>query len=211
MTAGFIIAGTSTGIGKTVFAAALVQVLGAHYWKPVQSGLEGETDSEVVARLAGVARDRIVPEAYRLALPASPHIAARREGIEIAADRLGLPRGGRPLVVETAGGLLVPLSMRLPQIDMIKRWQLPVILCAATTLGTINHTLLSLEALRARTIPVHGVAFIGEASDEAEQTIAELGRVRRLGRLPHLDQLTPTALASSFAASFKLVDFATAA
>lgn len=207
MTAGFLIAGTGTGIGKTVFAAALVQALGATYWKPVQSGLEDETDSETVARLAGIGADRIVPEAYRLALPASPHIAARRENIEIVAERLHLPAVALPLVVETAGGLLVPLSMRLLQIDMIKRWGLPVILCASTQLGTINHTLLSLDALRARTIAVHGVAFIGAAAEEAEQTIVELGRVRRLGRLPLLDPLAAAALATAFAGNFRLADF----
>ena len=207
MTAGFVIAGTGTGIGKTVFAAALTRALDAAYWKPVQSGLDGETDSQAVARLAGLPGGRVLPEAYRLALLASPHMSAEREAIDIRAERLALPVTSRPLIVETAGGVLVPLSTRLLQIDMIARWGLPVVLVAGTELGTINHSLLSLEALRARAIPVHGVAFVGDAVEAVEQTIADLGRVRRLGRLPRIAALTPAKLADAFARNFSVEDF----
>ncbi len=134
----FVVTGTDTGVGKTVFSAALAAALGASYWKPVQSGLEAETDSETVRRLSGLSQDRILPEAYRLKLPASPHIAAAREGIGIEASRLAIPARPGPLVIEGAGGLLVPLAPDLLQIDLFASWGLPVILCALTSLGTIN-------------------------------------------------------------------------
>ncbi len=204
----FVIAGTDTNVGKTVFSAALVGALGARYWKPIQAGIEGGTDSVLVARLAGLPPGRILSSAYELALPASPHIAARREGIDIRQRMLGLPAVDGPLVVETAGGVLVPLSLRLLQVDVIAYWQKPVVLCARTALGTINHTLLSLEALRRRRVPVHGVAFIGGPEPEVEATIVTLGQVRRLGRLAWLDPLDPTSLRAAFADGFDLRDFA---
>lgn len=173
----FIVSGTDTDVGKTVFCAGLAGMLGARYWKPVQAGLPG--DSETVAELAGV---EILPEAYRLELPASPHQAAAAEGIMIEPDGLVPPDG--PLVIEGAGGLMVPLTSTTLFLDVFARWRIPLILCARTRLGTINHTLLSIEALRARDIPLHGVAFVGEANEENEMTIAGIGRVRRLGRLP---------------------------
>lgn len=208
MAAAFVVAGTDTNVGKTVFAAALAGALGAKYWKPIQAGNAGESDSDAVARLAGLSKIRIVKSAYALALPASPHLAARHEGIDIRQRMLGMPaatRGG--LVVETAGGVMVPLSLRLLQIDVMAFWQKPVILCARTTLGTINHTLLSLEALRRRRVPVHGVAFIGDAEPEVEATIVAFGRVRRLGRLPWLDPLDAATLRAAFAGGFDVGDF----
>lgn len=203
-----IVAGTDTGVGKTVLAAALAAAIGAAYWKPVQAGLDGETDSDVVRRLGGLPPERVLPEAYRLRLPASPHIAAAAEGIEIDSESLRVPDMAVSLVIEGAGGLLVPLSPHLIQIDQFKSWDAPVIVCARTALGTINHTLLSLEALRARRIEVLGVAFIGDAADAAERTIADLGRVRRLGRLPTLVSLTPATLRAAFAAAFDIRDIA---
>jgi dethiobiotin synthetase len=207
MTPRFVVAGTDTDVGKTVFAAALVAALEGCYWKPVQAGLAGETDREIVRRLSGVPESRLLPEVYRLTTPASPHVAAERDGIEIDVARLMLPRTERPLVVEPAGGLMVPLTRRFLQIDLLARWGIPVILCAATRLGTINHSLLSIEALRRRAIPLHGIAFIGEEQADTEGTIAEMGDVRRLGRLPHLDPLDTATLRAAFDAHFRLADF----
>jgi dethiobiotin synthetase len=204
----FIVTGADTGIGKTVFSAALAGALGASYWKPIQAGLEGETDSEAVRRLSGLPPARILIEAYRLGLPASPHIAAAREGARIEAGHLAIPPHTGPLVIEGAGGLMVPLSPDLLQIAVFASWGLPVILCARTSLGTINHTLLSLEALARRSIPVHGVAFIGEPAEEAESAIASFGKARRLGRLPPLAPLDAATLADAFRATFNLRDFA---
>jgi dethiobiotin synthetase len=202
-----VVAGTDTDVGKTVLAAALAAALDGCYWKPVQCGLDGGTDSETVQRLSGLPSARILPEAYRFKTPASPHIAAAREGISIDPDRLALPQVARPLIVEPAGGLMVPLTNSTLQIDLIARWGAPVILCSATRLGTINHSLLSIEALRRRAIPLIGIAFIGEEQADSERTIAEMGNVRRLGRLPQLDPLTPATLRAVFEQHFELGDF----
>lgn len=201
-----IVTGTDTGIGKTVFAAALTAALGAHYWKPVQSGLEETTDSETVRRIGGVPAKRILPEAYRLKLPASPHLAAEQDGVEIDPERLALPPHD-PLVVEGAGGLMVPLTRRLLTIDQFARWGLPVVLCARTRLGTINHSLLSIEALKARGIPVKGIAFIGEEMADSQSVIAAFSGTKILGRLPILPELTPERLARALADAFDLRDF----
>jgi dethiobiotin synthetase len=203
----FIVTGTDTGIGKTVFSAALAGALGASYWKPVQAGLEGETDSENVRRLSGLGADRILPEAYRLKLPASPHIAAAREGLAVERGRLAIPARPGPLVIEGAGGLMVPLSPDLLQIDVFASWGLPVILCARTSLGTINHTLLSLEAMARRSINLHGIAFTGDGDEEVESAILGFGKARHLGRLPPLVPLDADNLAEAFRANFRLSDF----
>ncbi|MBK5567444.1 dethiobiotin synthase [Ensifer sp. SSB1] len=207
MTPRFIITGTDTGIGKTLFSAALTDALCGCYWKPVQSGLDEETDSEAVARLGRIPPERILPEAYRLRTPASPHRSARIDGVSIAPESLLPPAVIRPLVIEGAGGLLVPLTEKTVFADLFARWQIPVILCARTGLGTINHTLLSLEALRRRAIPVLGVAFVGDEQADSEAIIAALGAVRRLGRLPRLDPLTPDRLRQAFRDNFDIDDF----
>lgn len=203
-----VVAGTDTGIGKTVFSSGLANLLGAKYWKPIQAGLEGETDTEVVARLGGLPADRIVPERYRLRTPASPHHSAEIDGVRIDVDSLCPPDPEeRPLVIEGAGGLMVPLSGGKLYIDVFERWRLPVVLCARTQLGTINHSLLSMEALRNRQIDVLGIAFIGERNPETESAICEIGRVRWLGRLPWLSALMPEALQAAFKAAFMRDDF----
>lgn len=198
----FVVTGTDTGIGKTVFSAALAGALGLPYWKPIQSGLEEETDSEAVARLAGV---RVHPEAWRLVTPASPHLAAEIDGVTIDADVLAPPPGD--LLIEGAGGALVPVTRTMLYAELFARWQIPVIVCARTALGTINHSLLTIEALKARHVPIHGIAFVGEAAPDSEAIIAALSGAKRLGRLPHLDPLTPEALAAAFAANFNIADF----
>ena len=202
-----VVTGTDTGIGKTRFAAALVAALDGCYWKPVQAGLDEPTDSGIVAALSGLPAERILPEAYRLRAPLSPHRAAELEGITIAVDALNPPATDRPLVIEGAGGVLVPLDATTLYADLFARWQLPVILCARTALGTINHSLLSIEALRARNTPIRGLVFIGDANEDSEATIARVGQVKRLGRLPWLDPLDGAALRSNFAANFDIRDF----
>lgn len=204
-----VVTGTDTGVGKTVFAAALTGALAARYWKPVQAGPDedGGSDALKVARLAGIAPGLVHPEAYRLATPCSPHRAAEIDGVTIDPARLALPQGEGPLVIEGAGGVLVPLTRGWLYADQFVRWGAPVVLVARTGLGTINHTLLSLEALRARGVAVLGVAFVGEGNADSEATIAAMGKVRRLGRLPWLERLEPAALAAAFAANFSIADF----
>lgn len=199
----FVVTGTDTGIGKTIFSAALAQATGTPYWKPIQSGLEEETDTEVVVRLAGVP---IRPEAYRLITPASPHLAAEIDVVNIDLETLTPPPGN--LIIEGAGGALVPVTRTTLYADLFAKWQVPVIVCARTALGTINHSLLTIEALRSRNVPIHGLAFLGDAVEDSEAIIAAISGVRRLGRLPIIDPLNSETLAKAFAAGFDRSDFA---
>ena len=200
-----VVSGTDTGIGKTVFAAGLATALGAHYWKPIQSGLLDGADGETVATL-GVTR--VLPEAYRLTEPLSPHRSAELDGVTLDPARLVLPAVDGPLVVEGAGGVLVPVTRELLFADLFARWGAPVVLVSRTGLGTINHSLLSIEALRARRVPLLGIAFVGEANEDNEATIAAIGGIKRLGRLPILDPLDAANLGAAFAEHFRTKDFA---
>jgi len=203
----FVITGTDTGIGKTVFAAALAGALDGSYWKPIQSGLDEETDSEMVARLSGLEPSRILPEAWRLQTPASPHLSAEIDGILINSKTLQFPEIERPLIIEGAGGLFVPLTRNETYIDVFSRWKQPIILCARTALGTINHTLLSIEALRQRNIPIVGIAFIGDEFSDTQAVIKEMSGIAVLGRLPFLDDLNASTLRSAFETHFDLSHF----
>jgi dethiobiotin synthetase len=202
-----VIAGTDTGIGKTVFSAAVTDALGACYWKPIQSGLDEETDSETVLRLGRITSQRILPEAWRLKTPVSPHLSAELDEVTLDPDALQPPETNLPLIIEGAGGLLVPLTRHKTFADVFARWQIPVVLCARTGLGTINHTLLSLEAMRQRRIPVLGVAFIGDTYPDTQRIIEEMGNVRILGRLPRLEPLTPDTLRRAFRENFDTSSF----
>jgi dethiobiotin synthetase len=199
-----VICGTDTDVGKTVVSALVVQGLGAHYWKPVQSGLEGGGDSGRVRNLLQLSPERLLPEAYRLEAPVSPHWAAERMGLTIDPERLALPDAQRcpgPLVVETAGGLLVPLRRDWLQIEQIERWGLPVLLVARSGLGTLNHTLLSLEALRRRGLEVLGLVLNGPLHPDNPRTLEALGDVPVLAELPPLDPLNAAALQRQWLAS----------
>lgn len=201
-----VVTGTDTNVGKTVFAAALTAAIGACYWKPVQAGLDDGTDAGTLAIL-GVHTDRILPEAYRLTTPCSPHRAAELDGVTIDPDQLTPPETAGPLIVEGAGGALVPVTRALLYADLFARWGHPVVVVARTELGTINHSLLTIEALRARDVPIMGVAFIGDAQPDSEATICSLGGVRRLGRLPRLSVLTTETLGAAFRDGFRLEHF----
>lgn len=214
MKSAIVITGTDTDIGKTVFAAALCEALGGSYWKPVQAGTQGGTDRETVRRLTGLGEERLPAERYVLSQPLSPHRAAELDGITIdfeALTRLPPSPGPGPLIIEGAGGLMVPLTREHLVIDLIGRWQAPVVLCARTALGTINHSLLSIEALKRRAIPILGIAFIGEAMADTERTIIDFTGVKRLGRLPRLPSLDPASLKSAFTQGFAVGDFVTTA
>ncbi|MEO5345736.1 MAG: dethiobiotin synthase [Magnetococcus sp. YQC-9] len=192
---GLFVTGTDTGVGKSVAAAWLVGRLGACYWKPVQSGLEEESDSRVVARLSG--GGRTLPERFRLNAPLSPHESARRDGITIRLEDFTLPDAGDAcLIVEGAGGVLVPLNHRDRMVDLMVRLALPVVVVARTTLGTINHTLLTLEALRRRDLEILGVILCGEPNVVNRTAITDHGAVSIIAEIPRLDPLTPEALAA---------------
>lgn len=189
-----VICGTDTDVGKTVVSALLVQGLGARYWKPVQSGLDGGGDSGRLQTLLQLPAPRLLPEAYRLQTPVSPHWAAELEGISIDPTRLALPAVDGPLVVETAGGLLVPLRRDWLQIEQLAVWGRPVLLVARSGLGTLNHTLLSVEALRSRGIPLLGLVLNGPLHPDNPGTLASLAQTPVLAQLPPLEPLTAAAL-----------------
>jgi len=205
-----LVTATDTDVGKTVVSAMLTLALDAIYWKPIQAGLTDGTDVERVATLTGLPEDRFRPERYILREPLSPHRAAELDGVEIDPRQLELPAdipSNRWLIIEGAGGVLVPLNRRMLQIDLFALWHAPAILCARTTLGTINHTLLSLAALKRGGIAVLGIIFVGESMPDTERTIVEFGGTRSLGRVPPLPRLDASALKAAFAASFDRRDF----
>ncbi len=194
--AGVFVTGTDTGIGKTLVSACLARSWGADYWKPLQTGLADEPgDSDAVRRLAGCDPARIHPPALELRAPLSPEDAARLEAVSIETGRLVLPPGDRPLVVEGAGGVLVPIAPDLLTADLIARLALPAVLVARSTLGTINHTLLSLEALRARGVMVAGVILNGPPSPGNRAAIERHGGVGVLAELPPLGSPDAAAVA----------------
>jgi len=191
---GFFVTGTDTDVGKTVISAWLVARLDGCYWKPVQAGNHPETDSAIVQRLTGVRPDRILPEAYVLPEPIAPHEAARRAGIAIDMQKLVPPPCDRLLVVEGAGGVLVPLTDNAFVIDLARELELPVILVSRSTLGTINHTLLSLEAIRRRGLVLAGVVVNGPETPHNRAAIERYGQVEIIAEIPWLDQVTPSTL-----------------
>ncbi|MBB4383211.1 dethiobiotin synthase [Bradyrhizobium sp. SBR1B] len=203
-----VVTGTGFEVGKTVFCAGLVNLLGASYWKPIQLGLEAETDSECVARLASLSPDRIVPESYRLQTTTWPNYSTELDGARIETESLKPPAiADRPLVIEATGGLMEPLNCTSLYIDVLESWRFPVVLGASTASDTINCSLLSIEALRRRHIDILGIAFVGERNSDAVTAICEIGRVRWLGRLPWIAHLSAEALQAAFKASFLCDDF----
>lgn len=207
MSKGFIVSGTDTGIGKTTVAAMLLLALDGLYWKPIQSGTQDGTDMQRVRALTLLPGDRFVPERYVLSQPLSPHRAAELDDVAIEPEALAVPAAARTLVIEGAGGLLVPITRRLLQIDLFADWRLPIILCARTALGTINHTLLSIEALRGRRLQLHGLIFVGDDNPDNMRTIAEFSGARILGHVPRLQSIDRAALLDAFARGFRREDF----
>ena len=187
------ITGIGTGVGKTLISAIVTEALGAHYWKPVQAGFADGTDSEWVGeRISTVdaqgvgagAASRVVPEVYKLKLPASPHIAAREEGAVISLDAIAaaLPPA-RPLVIEGAGGLLVPLNEREFVLDLVKKLEANVILVSRNYLGSINHSLLTAGICRSHGLKVVGWIF-NDQYLHYEQEIVPWSGVPRIGSIP---------------------------
>jgi dethiobiotin synthase len=199
-----IVTGSDTGIGKTVVCAMLTLALEGIYWKPIQSGTDGGTDTQRVQAMTNLPPSHFLPERYVLRAPLSPHRASELDGISIAVESLDLPQSGenRWLIVEGAGGVLVPIDRQTLQIALFSRWRAPVLVVARTTLGTINHTLLTLEALQRRAIKVIGIIFVGDSMPDTERTIAEFGGVKSLGRLPILPALDAGTLREAFATHF---------
>lgn len=201
----YFVTGTDTGIGKTTVAALLCAALDAMYWKPIQTGVRGSEDASsdrrTVMRLAGIPASRTIPENYIFKPPVSPHLAAERAGVRIDLRAVKLPRiaADENLIVEGAGGVLVPINRRETMVDLMRRLKLPVLLVARTALGTINHTLLSVAALRAARLRVHGVIMVGPRDRlENRAAIERYGDVRVVGYLPWMKKLDRASLLSAF-------------
>jgi len=205
---GFFVTGTDTDVGKTVVSAWLLTHLDALYWKPVQAGTEPETDSMTVRRLAGLSADRILPEAYVLPEAIAPHEAARRAGVTIDMAKLEAPATDRLLVVEGAGGLMVPITDKAYMIDLAADLDLPIILVARSTLGTINHTLLSIEAIRRRGLPLAGVVMSGPETPHNRAAIERYGQIEIIAEIPWLESINRSVL-KSIQPEFDLMKLAT--
>ena len=168
---GIAVAGIGTGVGKTFVAAILTEALQADYWKPVQAGNLDFTDTDFVRQHTSNKKSFFHPEAYRLSQPMSPHAAAKIDGIQIALDKLSIPSSSKTIVIELAGGLMVPLNDSYLNIDLLKQWKLPVVLVSQNYLGSINHTLLSIEVLKQHGILLTGIIFNGERNAATEDFI----------------------------------------
>jgi dethiobiotin synthetase len=196
------VTGTDTDVGKTVAAAALLhRYRGSRrirYWKPIQTGIEQDDDTSEVRRLGACLDDEVLARGIRLPCPVSPHLSARQSGRTIELRTLVADIAVEPRsdcwVVEGAGGVLVPVNESALMVDLMVLLALPIVIVARTKLGTINHTLLTIETLRGRSLEIAGVVLIGDRNPDNRQAIEHFGHVRVLGELPHLDPLTPEAL-----------------
>ena len=202
MLRGIFVTGTGTGVGKTVVAAALFhryrRSAPLRYWKPVQTGIEGDDDTATVSRLTGCRHGDLLEGGIRLPRPVSPHLAARLSGQRIAVSEvvaIVMREPSTPWIIEGAGGVLVPLNDSETMVDLMCELAIPVVIAAQSTLGTINHTLLTIEALRACRLRVAGVVMVGPPDAENRAAIEHHGNVTVLGELPLLEPLTMAALA----------------
>ena len=183
------ILGIHTGIGKTISSAVLAEAMGADYWKPVQAGME-ERDAATVRSLLTNGHERVHEEAIKLSQPMSPHAAAQIDGVEIDFTKFVWPQTGKTLLVETAGGILSPMSSTTTMADFVTHYNLPAILITQNYLGSINHTLLSIEVLKSRGIRLLGIVISGAPYASSEEFIVQYSGVPILARVPHIEQLS---------------------
>ncbi len=186
----YFITGIGTDVGKTIVSAIFTEALKADYWKPILAGNLDFTDTDEVKRLVSNKVSRFHPEIYKFKMPASPHKAAKAEGIEVDPDKFEIPETSNSLIIEGAGGLMVPLSDDFLMIDLIKRLEVEVILVSMNYLGSINHTLLAVEALRSRNIRIKGIVFNGNRDDDGERFILAYTKLNCLLRVNKEEHLT---------------------
>ncbi len=203
----FFITGTDTGVGKTLVSAILTAVMEASYWKPIQSGVADEiSEEEKVKNLIHLDEKKIIDPVYTLQASLSPDQAADLEQIKIDLDKINLPNNQDGLIVEGAGGVFVPINTTQSMLDVMQKFQLPIIIVARGTLGTINHTLLTIEALRKRNLFIHGVVFSGELNVKNRKTIETWGQVVTLFHVPYFPQINREIVAEwllNYAAEIK--------
>ncbi|MGV3632130.1 MAG: dethiobiotin synthase [Bacteroidota bacterium] len=187
------ITGIGTNVGKTIVSAILCKASGAAYWKPVQAGDLEYTDSDRVRELSGCP---VLPEKFRLNTAASPHLAAEIDGVQLTAKDFALPESSGNLLIEGAGGLMVPLNSEgLLYIDVLESWQIPVVLVSRHYLGSINHTLLSLEMLQQRGIEVKALIFVGDENKATEAVVLKRFPIQCVHRIPEGTMVNETFVA----------------
>lgn len=185
----YVVTGIGTDVGKTVVSAIIAQALEADYWKPIQSGELENSDSHKIDRLTND-NVHILSERYRLTEPLSPHASAAIDGVHLQLSELTLPETSRNLLVEGAGGLMVPINDTDLLIDAFKQWNLPVIIVSRHYVGSINHTILTIEALQNRGIAIKGLVFVGDENKETESFILHHSNVPFLMRIPLAAEVT---------------------
>ena len=183
------ISGIGTGIGKTIAAAVLTEALEADYWKPIQAGDLNSTDSMQIAKLISNNNSIIHQEAYALNTAASPHYSAFIDKVKIELKDLNLPNTSNQLVIEGAGGLMVPLNEQLLMIDLIKHFKASLVIVINNYLGSINHSLLSIDAAKHRNIEILGIIFNGEENKVSEEYILKYSRCKYLGTIKKLSDV----------------------
>ena len=188
------IIGIHTGIGKTISSAVLCEALEADYWKPVQAGSLENTDSDIIRKLISNFRTVIHPEGYRLTAAMSPHAAGKIDGVEVNIKSMKLPATNNHLIIETAGGLMSPVSNKHTNLDAVMHFGVPVILISQNYLGSINHTLLTLKALKAHEVKVLGVMFNGNENIDSQDYITGYFKVPVLGRINYRRNLNKEAI-----------------
>jgi dethiobiotin synthetase len=188
------IVGNHTDAGKTLASAIVCEALEADYWKPIQSGTNISADTITVKQLLSNEFSVCHPETYSLTEPVSPHLAAQKDGITIELDKIVLPITQRPLVMETAGGLLSPLNDTLTMLDLVKQFECKVVLVSRHYLGSINHTLLTAAVLKQHNIPVVGILFNGENNPSSESFILAQTGLPKIGRIPELSEVTAASI-----------------
>jgi dethiobiotin synthetase len=197
------VTGTDTAVGKTLLSALLVAALNRKYWKPIQTGACEGTDREAVMQWAGVAEEGTYPEAYIFDPPVSPHSAAKQKGTAIDLCCIRRPASPEPLVIEGAGGIFVPVNDEALMLDLIRRLGAPIVIAARTTLGTINHTLLTVAAARNAEIDIRGVVMIGKEHPDNRRAVERYGNVPVIGSIPWLNAIDRQTLLAVFAEHFE--------
>ena len=202
MSSDLFITGTDTNVGKTLLSALLVAALNRKYWKPIQTGASEGTDRETVIKWAGIPSEGAYPESYIFNPPVSPHLAAKEQGVTIDLQRIQRPASEDSIVIEGAGGVYVPINDDAFMLDLMRHLAAPVIIAARTALGTINHTLLSVFAIRQAKLPLFGVVMIGKENAENRLAIERYGNVPVIGSIPWLETIDRRTLVSIFEQRF---------
>jgi dethiobiotin synthetase len=192
----YFVTGIGTNIGKTIVSAIITEALEADYWKPIQAGDLDYSDSLKVKNLISNTKSKIHPEAYRLNQPMSPHATAKLDNVIIDLEKIELPKTTNHLIIEGAGGLMVPLNDNELIIDLIKKLDVEVILVSQNYLGSINHTLLSLEVLKSKNLNLLGIIFNGTENTETEQFILNYSGAKCLGRIDEHQYITQEVVLS---------------